>query len=543
MPRRVRNTSHSQRGADGKFTSNQTLSEPDSDSDDNGWESDSSSESEPVDDPDYFEAWDVMPTPRTYAEREEIREQKREKAAAKRRKAEMRSAEFQEAGPTEQTGKKRGPYTIGGLSKRRLQEKKKKLRDDFKSGQLDISKEELDRQIVATDVEAAPSKTQSLHQTSILNMFSKAAPKKRLRAPSFEVQEVSESSSSSKRPRTGSVSMATSPALSSVDLRAEEEEDESESDSSDESEPVSEVELEPEQIEEEARDLYGDEAVDSVAEADDVAEWVEILEDAAPPEPDRLQALAADCLRIARKQHDYRSEVLFAALVDFYRWMGRMGRLRAALRVAKNHGRGVSFQRVLAAQARFFESSGTLKPSHQGQREKSNGLLDDEGFYMGVQRWLRTLEPGTVNPKLLQRHINETLLPSLSLKKQTVSVRHCQRWLWRLGYRRKRYHKGVYWDGHERKDVKKRRKEYLAELKEFEEYRATYAEPDMKEILPELQDGEVEHIVIVHDESSFHSNDYQNNHYWLKANEQILKKKGRGRLIMVSAFLCEHFLI
>jgi hypothetical protein len=63
----------------------------------------------------------------------------------------------------------------------------------------------------------------------------------------------------------------------------------------------------------------------------------------------------------------------------------------------------------------------------------------------------------------------------------------------------------------------------------------------MAEVLPELidDDDEVEHVVLVHDEASFHSNDYQNNHYWLKAGEQILKKKGRGRLIMVSAFLCE----
>jgi hypothetical protein len=45
----------------------------------------------------------------------------------------------------------------------------------------------------------------------------------------------------------------------------------------------------------------------------------------------------------------------------------------------------------------------------------------------------------------------------------------------------------------------------------------------------------------VHDESNFHSNDYQNNHYWLKAGKQVLKKKGRGRLIMVSAFLCERY--
>jgi hypothetical protein len=40
--------------------------------------------------------------------------------------------------------------------------------------------------------------------------------------------------------------------------------------------------------------------------------------------------------------------------------------------------------------------------------------------------------------------------------------------MWRLGYRRKRHTKGVYWDGHERKDVVKRRKEFLAEMEAIE---------------------------------------------------------------------------
>ncbi|KAJ7182123.1 hypothetical protein C8R46DRAFT_985245 [Mycena filopes] len=295
-------------------------------------------------------------------------------------------------------------------------------------------------------------------------------------------------------------------------------------------------------LEAEARATEGDAAVDSIVVADEIAEWVEtILDDAAPLAPAELASLALDGLKSARKSKDFRSTVLFAALGDFYRWMPRMGRLAAALRVAKNHGRGPAFQRVICAQARFFEANGALKPSHQGRREKSNGLLDDEGFYMGVQRWLRTLAVGTVNPKLLQQHVNETLLPSLSLKKTTVSVRHCQRWLWKLGYRRMRHHKGVYWDGHERKDVRKRRKEYLAELEAAEPFRPQYAEPEMTEVLLELGDDEREHIFIKHDESTLHSNDYQNNHYWLKAGEQVLKKKGRGRLIMISGFICERY--
>ncbi|KAJ6597429.1 hypothetical protein B0H10DRAFT_2231990 [Mycena sp. CBHHK59/15] len=60
--------------------------EPD-DSGDNLWESDTDSDTE--EDTDYFEAWDAQPKPQTYDEREERRLEKREKAAAKRRAAEM----------------------------------------------------------------------------------------------------------------------------------------------------------------------------------------------------------------------------------------------------------------------------------------------------------------------------------------------------------------------------------------------------------------------------------------------------------------------
>ncbi|KAJ6591911.1 hypothetical protein B0H10DRAFT_1960705 [Mycena sp. CBHHK59/15] len=130
--------------------------------------------------------------------------------------------------------------------------------------------------------------------------------------------------------------------------------------------------------------------------ADDIADWVDtVLDDAASRKPAELEALVVASLKTARKEQNYRNSVLFAALADFYRWLPRMGHLRAALRVAKSHGRGPAFRRVLCAQARFFEANGALKPGYQGRQEKHNGLLSDEGFYMGVQRWLRTLDVGT----------------------------------------------------------------------------------------------------------------------------------------------------
>lgn len=54
---------------------------------------------------------------------------------------------------------------------------------------------------------------------------------------------------------------------------------------------------------------------------------------------------------------------------------------------------------------------------------------------------------------------------------------------------------------------------------------------DDKEMLigvpPTLRDGEMEHIVIWHDESTAHGNDHQSD-YWLKDGQQVLKKRTEG---------------
>jgi len=61
------------------------------------------------------------------------------------------------------------------------------------------------------------------------------------------------------------------------------------------------------------------------------------------------------------------------------------------------------------------------------------------------------------------------LLPSLANEaKKSISNRTAQQWLYLLGYCQKRHTQGIYWDGHERKDVKAQRTEYLAEMAQLE---------------------------------------------------------------------------
>lgn len=62
----------------------------------------------------------------------------------------------------------------------------------------------------------------------------------------------------------------------------------------------------------------------------------------------------------------------------------------------------------------------------------------------------------------------------------------------------------------------------------------------MEETAPNLEEGELKHIVIFHDECAFHANDYKQD-YWLLNTQQVLKKKEQGWLIMTSGFICKHF--
>ncbi|KAJ7894057.1 hypothetical protein B0H13DRAFT_2339437 [Mycena leptocephala] len=201
MPRPTGNKSRQDRDAGGMFAPTHPALDTvsDEESDDNVWESDIESETET--DTDYFEAWETMPVPRTYDERAQRNTEKREKAAEKRRIAEMRSAERREAGTT--------------------------------NNQQDIP---------------APG------------------------------------GSAAKRPRREVANL--SAASSSVAIREEEEESSASGEesglASDESEVEDEIDIAPEELEEQARQADGDTAVDSIVVADDIAEWIDtVLDDAA----------------------------------------------------------------------------------------------------------------------------------------------------------------------------------------------------------------------------------------------------------------------
>jgi hypothetical protein len=67
----------------------------------------------------------------------------------------------------------------------------------------------------------------------------------------------------------------------------------------------------------------------------------------------------------------------------------------------------------------------------------------------------------------------------------------------------------------------------------------TYDDKTQEPIAPKLAPNEKRHVFVTHDESIFHTGEYPGS-MWCAPNQQPLRKKGNGRAIHVSAFMCEE---
>ncbi|KAJ6498232.1 hypothetical protein DFH09DRAFT_336542 [Mycena vulgaris] len=147
-----------------------------------------------------------------------------------------------------------------------------------------------------------------------------------------------------------------------------------------------------------------------------------------------------------------------------------------------------------------------------------------------------------MRPAKMRRYVNDFLLPELKVDK-TICESTAVQWLKKMGFALCRVQKGVYVDGHERKDVVESREKliehlWLKVLPFCYQYEGEPGET-LAEIAPVLQDGEKIHYPIAHDECCVHAND-QANFEWIRDGEQPLRQKSRGRLVHVSSFILEH---
>ncbi|KAH9095140.1 hypothetical protein Ae201684P_009995 [Aphanomyces euteiches] len=195
---------------------------------------------------------------------------------------------------------------------------------------------------------------------------------------------------------------------------------------------------------------------------------------------------------------------------------------------ARNYGQNIR------RWADFYCKNLFLPPVVRGHNQKIRAMLCENDVQEQCRSFLRTLNPRQIGVDSLKRFLENDLFPT-----RTISRRSCQRFLNMLGYKYMNPKKGVYVDGHERDDVKAYRIVFLERIFNLEQLMTKYdGETMTNETKPELKNGEKEHVLIVHDESLFYSND-GDSPMWIHPKHPPLRKKGKGRCIMISEFLCE----
>jgi len=112
----------------------------------------------------------------------------------------------------------------------------------------------------------------------------------------------------------------------------------------------------------------------------------------------------------------------------------------------------------------------------------------------------------------------------------------------KLGFSKQTYQKGLFFDGHERDDVKADRQQYLQQKLEQDRF-TLHRPPTDAEIKrwmdPSCPEEEKPYVEIVHDESTCSANDSVSWQYVEDGKTGLLRSKSQGAGLMVSAFITE----
>lgn len=193
--------------------------------------------------------------------------------------------------------------------------------------------------------------------------------------------------------------------------------------------------------------------------------------------------------------------------------------------------------------AEAFLMDGKFKSYKQGQHRKTYSIITDENVQINLRAYLRALPDKDRTPLVFMQALNskqsDGLLNNFENAPDKVSIATAKRWMKYLGWNVEIASKGWFTDGHERTDVVEDRINFLKTMEDIERRSKLYEGHDMNEvILPSLNTGEKEVILITHDESTFYCNEGRRL-FWMENGRKKLLPKSKGTSIMVSGFICQ----
>ena len=123
---------------------------------------------------------------------------------------------------------------------------------------------------------------------------------------------------------------------------------------------------------------------------------------------------------------------------------------------------------------------------------------------------------------------------------KSVSMWFARTMLLSLGWCHKRRAKGIYYDGHERPDVREARKVFLDKIQEFEKSMTKYSGTDCEIVTPpNLPAGQQELVLVVHDEATVYAYENESSGWVEEGKGFDLQKKEKGPTVNLSMFLAE----
>ncbi|CAG8626854.1 14094_t:CDS:2 [Funneliformis caledonium] len=150
-----------------------------------------------------------------------------------------------------------------------------------------------------------------------------------------------------------------------------------------------------------------------------------------------------------------------------------------------NKGHAKSWSKV------FINYNDVPKINH-GKQFKGSSIIDDENVQLKVTVYLRQHKFDIIVNNFCDYVTNE-ILPSIGIEKKAKISQ---------------YAKGMYINSHERNDVIAYRKEFLKTMVGYQKLMPKFIEDELEvKIDPELEDGQYIHILVIHDETTFQSND------------------------------------